>query len=111
MTLLGVPPMCAPKLGELQMRLLSVVSIMLVTAVALATTVSRSYAQSCQSLWVERNSYYKAAGYCFNTPRAIRYFGNAGCRFDRESAVPLSRTVRNRIAEIMRAERILGCND
>ena len=38
--------------------------------------------------------YYKAAGYCFKTPRGINYFGNAGCRFDSENAVPLSRSAR-----------------
>jgi hypothetical protein len=103
--------MCALETGELNMRLLSAAATMLLTAVALGTTVSLSYAQSCRSLWVERNSYYKAAGYCFKTPRAISYFGNGGCRFESESAVPLSRTVRNRIAQIMRAERMLGCND
>ncbi len=57
------------------------------------------------------DSYYKAAGYCFQTPRAIRYFGNAGCRFDNEGAVPLSRATRDRIAQIVRAERNLGCSD
>jgi hypothetical protein len=80
-------------------------------AVPTATTVSLSYAQTCQSLWVERNSYYKAAGYCFHTPRAIRHFGNAGCRFDEESAVPLSRATRKRIAQIVRAEQRLGCSE
>jgi hypothetical protein len=93
------------------MRLLPSTVTMLFAAATLATTVSLSYAQSCQSLWVERNSYYKAAGYCFHTPRAIRYFGNAGCRFDQESAVPLSRATRNRIAQIMRVEERLGCSE
>jgi YARHG domain len=59
----------------------------------------------------ERNSYYKEAGYCFHTARAIRRFGNAGCRFDDEAAVPLSRANRNRIAQIVREERRLGCSD
>ena len=67
-------------------------------------------AQSCQDLWVERNSYYKEAGYCFKTARAISYFGNAGCRYDDERDLPLSRAVRARIAEISRLERRLGCN-
>jgi hypothetical protein len=67
-------------------------------------------AQSCQDLWVERNSYYKDAGYCFKTARAISYFGNAGCAYDSESSVPLSRGIRARIAEITRLERRLGCD-
>jgi YARHG domain len=71
---------------------------------------SVAHAQSCQSLWVERNSYYKEAGYCFKTARAISYFGNAGCRYDNEASVPLSRGIRNRIAEITRLERAMGCN-
>jgi hypothetical protein len=49
------------------MRLLPTAATMLFAAATLATTVSLSYAQTCQSLWVERNSYYKAAGYCFHT--------------------------------------------
>jgi hypothetical protein len=65
----------------------------------------------CEELWVERNSYYQEAGYCFQTPRAIRYFGNGGCRFDSQVAVPLSRSTRDRIAQIVRAERNLGCSD
>jgi hypothetical protein len=68
-------------------------------------------AQTCQSLWVERNTYYKAGGFCFKTARAIAYFGNAGCRYDAEGRVPLSRATRNRIAQIQRLERRLGCSD
>jgi len=60
-------------------------------------------------LWVERNSYYKDAGYCFKTARAISYFGNAGSLYDNENAVPLSRATRIRIAQIVRAERAYGC--
>jgi hypothetical protein len=93
------------------MRLLSTSVTMLLAAATLVSTGSLSQAQTCQSLWVERNSYYKAAGYCFHTPRAIRHFGNAGCRIDDEGAVPLSRATRNRIAQIKRAERNLGCGD
>ncbi|HZT86653.1 MAG TPA: YARHG domain-containing protein [Stellaceae bacterium] len=83
-------------------------------ALAAATTfmsVGASYAQSCDQLWYERNSIYKAAGYCFKTARAIRAFGNAGCMYDVEAALPLSRFQRERIAAIVREERILGCRD
>ena len=90
------------------MRLLSPGVTALLAAATLVSTGSPSRAQTCESLWVERNSYYKAAGYCFQTPRAIRYFGNAGCRL---GAVPLSRATRDRIAQIVRAERNLGCSD
>ncbi len=83
------------------------------TAAAVAgTLLTTSYAsaQSCQALWVERNSYYKEAGYCFKTNRAIAYFGNQGCMYDNEGSVPLSRAARVRINEIVRLERMMGCN-
>jgi hypothetical protein len=80
-------------------------------AATLGAGVSPSHAQSCQALWVERNSYYRAAGYCFKTVRAIAYFGNIGCIYDRDGDVPLVRSVRYRIAQITRLERALGCND
>jgi hypothetical protein len=93
------------------MRLLSLALTLLLSAFALVAAVSPSSAQSCQALWVERNSYYKAAGYCFKTARAIAYFGNAGCRYDNEAAVPLSRGARARIAQIVRMEQRMGCGD
>jgi hypothetical protein len=89
------------------MRLLRCGTIMLVAAVALGSTVGASHAQqSCSDLWVERNTYYKQAGYCFKTARAISYFGNAGCLYDNENAVPLPPYARARIAEIARLERL-----
>ncbi|KQP55115.1 hypothetical protein ASG40_08925 [Methylobacterium sp. Leaf399] len=63
----------------------------------------------CDELWGERNAAYKDAGYCFKTPKAIRAFGNAGCRYDEIGDVPLSSRVRAKIAEIQRQERLNGC--
>ena len=91
------------------MRLSSKAVTGLLAGVTLAATVSVASAQSCQDLWVERNSYYKQAGYCFKTARAINYFGNGGCYIYNESAVPLSRGVRARIDQIIRLERAYGC--
>ena len=68
-----------------------------------------AHAQSCGDLWYERNAIYKDAGYCFNTPRGIRTFGNAGCQYDNVNDVPLSANSRARIAEIVRMERGYGC--
>jgi hypothetical protein len=86
----------------------------LIGALAVAASgigfISAARAQSCQDLWVERNSYYKQAGYCFKTSRAISYFGNGGCIYDIEASVPLPRDIRARIAEITRIERRSGCN-
>ena len=75
----------------------------------LAGAVSQARAQSCDALWEERNTYYKDAGYCFKTQRAIRRFGNAGCQYDNENSVPLSRDARARINEIQAQERRMGC--
>jgi hypothetical protein len=72
--------------------------------------IPAAYAQSCQQLWVERNSYYKARGYCFKTQRAIAYFGNGGCIYQDEDRVPLTQGERNRIAEIKRLEQAHGCD-
>ena len=82
----------------------------LVVAASGIGLISAASAQSCQDLWVERNSYYKQAGYCFKTSRAISYFGNGGCIYDIEASVPLPRDIRARIAEITRMERRNGCN-
>jgi hypothetical protein len=62
-----------------------------------------------RELWYERNSIYKAAGYCFRTPRAISAFGNAGCVYDSEYDVPLSPRQRRRVQSIRALERDLGC--
>ncbi len=64
---------------------------------------------SCQILWEVRNTMYKERGYCFHTARAIAAFGNAGCRYDNEADVPLSRVERANVSAIVRVERATGC--
>jgi YARHG domain len=64
----------------------------------------------CDGLWIERNSYYKEAGYCFQTLRAIEVFGNDGCRTSNQAALYLPNAVRARIAAIVRMERRFACN-
>jgi len=63
----------------------------------------------CDELWAERNAVYKDAGYCFQTTRAIRAFGNAGCRYDSLADVPLSARDRAKVAEIQRQEAANRC--
>jgi YARHG domain len=91
------------------MRWLVTLVTMAVVAGALAATVPPAHAQSCQQLWVERNSYYKARGYCFKTARAIAYFGNGGCYIQNEGQVPLSAGERARIDQIRRLEQAYRC--
>ena len=91
------------------MRLISItMTAALVAAITVAAATVAS-AQSCGDLWVERNTYYKQAGYCFKTARAISYFGNAGCAYDNERDVPFSRAVRARVNQIVALERAYRC--
>jgi YARHG domain len=64
---------------------------------------------NCGELWQQRNQIYKDQGYCFRTARAIRAFGNGGCRYDDINDVPLSANQRRDVADIVRYERIRGC--
>ena len=66
-------------------------------------------AYDCKELWVMRNQIYKDNGYCFKTSKAINYFGNAGCEYDSEAAVPLSKSERRMIRDIKRSEARQGC--
>ena len=79
--------------------------------IAASTAAQAQYqSMSCGELWAERNSIFKANGYCFKTSRAISIFGNAGCRYDSEARVPLSRSERSQVNAIIAAERARGCN-
>ena len=64
---------------------------------------------SCDQLWLARNRIFKAAGFCFKSPRAISAFGNAGCLYDDEHDVPLSQKDRNAVEAIQREERYRRC--
>lgn len=90
------------------MHLVLIGALVVAGAVASTMPAQAQYA-SCHELWVERNSIFKARGYCFKTRRAISYFGNAGCRYDYEEDVPLSAYERAYVARIRAAERALGC--
>lgn len=68
------------------------------------------WSMSCRQLWHERNSYYKARGYCFKTRAAIQTFGNEGCYVEVESQIRFTRDERRQIDMIRAAERDLGCN-
>lgn len=81
---------------------------MLIVAV-LVLGCGSAAAETCASLYVQRNAVYKDAGYCFKTPRAIRTFGNAGCQYDNIGDVPLSPPALDFIASIRDQERIQGC--
>ena len=91
------------------MRLIPIAISASLVAGTLGAAVTVASAQSCNDLWVERNTYYKQGGYCFKTRRAISYFGNAGCAYDNERDMPLSQAVRARINQIVALERAYRC--
>ena len=91
------------------MRLISTAAAALTVAVTLGATAPAALAQNCVALWVERNTYYKQAGYCFKTERAIRYFGNQGCYIYDESQIQFPPQIWARIQQIRRLERAMGC--
>ncbi len=77
-------------------------------AAAFAPTAGHA-AFPCDELWGERNAVYKDAGYCFKTDRAIKAFGNEGCRYRELADVPLSARERTKVAEIVEQERANRC--
>jgi YARHG domain len=93
--------------GVLRLSALSVAAAVAALTGTLAAPAAS--AQDCQSLWVERNSYYKEAGYCFKTARAIAYFGNGGCYIYDESQIRFPPGIWARIRQIRRMERDMGC--
>ena len=64
---------------------------------------------SCQSLWEVRNLIYQQNGYCFQTDRAKRAFGNAGCWITDQSEVRLNAYERENVGRIVAAENAKGC--
>jgi len=93
----------------MRLMLAVLVAAAVLTITGIDGAVTPASAQSCASLWGERNSYYKRHGYCFRTARAIRYFGNGGCYIRDDDRVPFTPWERNRIAQIQQLERRYGC--
>jgi hypothetical protein len=92
------------------MRIMPLSIALFAALVPAATAMSTARAQNvCDQLWVERNDIYKAYGYCFKTARAISYFGNDGCVYQREGDIPITREDRIRIGQIIAQERANGC--
>lgn len=65
---------------------------------------------SCDALWQQRNSIYKAAGYCFKTSKAVATFGNDGCKFNEIRNVPISDRDRQTLDQISALEARMRCD-
>jgi hypothetical protein len=72
-------------------------------------SVSDAEKLGCDQLWTVRNGIYASRGYCFGTQRGIDEFGNTGCRYADETAVPLNDYERANIKVIRSIEKHRGC--
>lgn len=82
-----------------------------VLAIGSAATAQAQTPQGnvCGNLWHQRNSIFRDAGYCFNTPEGIAAFGSDECRYTDIRDVPLSAVQRETINTIIGLERRYGC--
>lgn len=91
------------------MRVLSIVTA---AAAILSANVAQAqdlWSMSCRQLWMERNSIYKAHGYCFKTREAIATFGNEGCYIENEGAIRFTGYEQQLISQITLVERQKMC--
>lgn len=65
--------------------------------------------KNCDELWEYRNFIYMRAGYCFKSPKAIKRFGNAECKYDDLDKIPLSDVTRDYISTIKGIEATKKC--
>ncbi len=91
------------------LSLIAAVGVAFDCAVSTATAQEELSALSCGDLWYRRNEIFARNSYCFKTDRAIRVFGNQGCRFYVEGDVPMSRAEREEVEIIRVIERRKGC--
>jgi hypothetical protein len=91
------------------MFLLSAMTVTTVTSLPVHAGDVQGDAYGCDELWTLRNQIFKANGYCFKSPKAIKQFGNAGCQFDAEADVPLSKQDRQVLRDIKKSERRQSC--
>ena len=91
------------------LSLIAAVGIFFDAALSSAAAQDDPSSMSCGDLWYRRNEIFARNGYCFKTDRAIRVFGNQGCRFCVEADVPMSRAEREEVEIIRAIERRRGC--
>lgn len=85
----------------------------LVGALAFHCLSASAYAQApseCDQLWIRRNLIFKANGYCFSSGRGLQYFGNSGCTYTDQTAVPLTPQERSNVRLLAERESLLGCS-
>ena len=75
-------------------------------AVLLSLSLSALASDVCDDLWFARNSIMNQSGYCFSSNLGQKTFDNSDCHTKHPA---LTKSNRNRVAEIMSVERAFSC--
>jgi uncharacterized caspase-like protein len=74
------------------------------------STGPSSAAESCDTLWYDRNAIFARNGYCFQGARGRATFSNEGCRQNVAAAqIPLSTAERLEVERLILREKALRC--
>ena len=85
----------------------AIAALLFITASAQAQSLG---GYTCLDVQDAINIIYKRNGYCFQTEWARRRYGNAGCAYDDQSAVPIrSAEDREALDVLVRARSVMGC--
>ncbi len=75
-------------------------------------SITKAESAVCEKLWIERNSYYKSHGYCFQTQKAKDHFGNTGCVYNDQNYIydnVFSNEERAKVLDIRNEEKANSC--
>ncbi len=72
--------------------------------------VTKTAGETCESLWLRRNTIWKRNGYCFSSTRAKQALGNTGCSRDQTAArAAMSATDSSEVDALLAREQGMGC--
>ena len=72
--------------------------------------VTKTAGETCESLWLRRNTIWKRNGYCFASTRAKQALGNTGCSRDQTAArAAMSSADSAEVDALLAREQGMGC--
>ena len=72
--------------------------------------LAKASGDTCESLWLRRNTIWKRNGYCFTSTKAKQALGNAGCSRDQAAArAAMSPTDLAEVDALSAKEQGMGC--
>ena len=75
-----------------------------------AAPVTKTAGETCESLWLRRNTIWKRSGYCFSSTRAKQALGNTGCSRDQTaSRAAMSAADSAEVDALLAREQGMGC--